>query len=252
MAITVGTISTDTDGTLPPVTRSVTLASPNDGLIVVVSAGFLATTFPLDNTVTCTFDPGGANEVVKQGQSGTLVSTGHLGDTGNVSSAASSLIYFFSKSELPSSGTFNVTFDCDNTTDGTMIACVPVSNGGTAVQSRQTATAFSNGVSVGSVTATFASSTASGSLVIGVGCNGSASSMNISPLANNIFDVAQSTLAGNTFTSDYEINPTSFTQTTIALDGGGTTARMTLVVAEFESAPAAFKSYFTGNANYLV
>lgn len=252
MAITVGTISADTVDTLPPVTRSVTLASPNDGLIVTVATGTAATPFPLDSTVTCTFDPGGANQVIKSAQSGLVVGTGHLGDTGSVSSAQASLVYLFTKAELPSSGTYDVTFNCNNTTDGTMMACFPVSNGGTAIQARQTAIGFTNGVSANNVTATFGANTASGNLVIAVGCNGATSSMNITPLSNSVIDYASSILAGNTFNTSYQINPTAYSTTTLATDNAANTARIALAVAEFEPAPAAFKSYFTGNANNLI
>lgn len=229
-------VSPDGGASLPPKTRGLGLLEPCDGLIVVVSTGSTYSTWPLDTSNVVTFDPGGANEVIKSGTD-YLIGTGYLGPTGSIAGGglASSIIYFFSKDELPSSGNADVTYSSNNTTDGTMICVFGISNGGNAVRVRQAAIGYTNGVSSNTVTASFASPTAAGSLVIAVGTNSVVKSMNIPQLTTSLFDIAEPNFQGNSFICAYENNPVSYTDTEVKIDDLTNVTAMTLAVIELET-----------------
>lgn len=241
--ITTGVISTDTVDSVPPLTRSVTLANPCDGLIVVVSTGSTFSPWPIADTVYLKFDPNGANEVTKTGFAGLATGTGFRGDSGNIagSGGASSMIWFFSKNELPSSGTFNVTYYSNNTTDGTMMACIPITANGAGTSVRQVSIGYTNNVSLNSITAVWPSTPINGNLLVAVATNTATSSMSLlndlsvdTQFSNYLFDVASSQLAGNSFVAAYEKIGSSPSGVIAKTDNAGTLSQMSVAALELQ------------------
>jgi len=223
---------------------SVTLANPNDGLIVVVKSSNWSNDLP-DSAKSVVFDPGGSNQRTILSTEATLWCNT---DGQFVGQDAPCAIFHFTKSMLPSSGTYTVRWSDTNYSAGsTVVGVIPVSNGGNDIRVRQKAIAYNNsavsGVTISPLTTEFEKNTNTGSLVVAVaGGNNTPTTRSIS-LATSLFSLTGGTF-GDSFLASYSVNPTPFKS--FNYTDTSTPARNVLIGVEFESG----STPITGSVNF--
>lgn len=223
---------------------SVTLANPNDGLIVVVKSSNWSNNLP-DSAKSVIFDPGGANEQTILSTDATLWCNT---DGQFIGQDAPCAIFHFTKSMLPSSGTYTVRWSDTNYSAGsTVIGAIPVSNGGNDIRVRQKAIAYNNsavsGVTISPLTTEFEKNTNTGSLVVAVaGSNNQPTTRSIS-LDTSLFSLIGGTF-GDSFLASYSVNPTPFKSFNYI--DTSTPARNVIIGVEFESG----STPITGSMNF--
>lgn len=215
---------------------SVTLANPNDGLIVVVTSSNWSNQQIPSSDKKVIFNPGGANERTILSTEAVLFSNNAGQFDGNAGGPCA--IFYFTKERLPASGTYTVRWLDESYVDGsTVLGVIPVTNNGVGIRVRQKAIAYNrdtiSGVTIDPLIAEFEKNTATGSLFVAAGL----SSNNVVCTINRGTSLwaLNGGFGADAFNCSYAVNPSSFKTFQLEEVGAGIPPKNGIIGVEFES-----------------